>query len=111
MKGDRLTQTIVANRIEVLVVRSTQVTGPMLSADGLRLVVRAGAGFDTIDIQASKTHQVYVANCPGQNAIAVAELSFGLMLSLDRHIPNNVEDLREGRWNNAKLSFSSKQVL
>ena len=109
LRGDGLARTIVASEAEVLVVRSTLVTAPMLAAGGLRLAVRAGAGFDTIDIQAAKAHGVYVANCPGKNAIAVAELSFGLMLSLDRRIPNNVEDLKEGRWD--KTLYSNAKGL
>ena len=104
LRDDGLAQTIVAGEAEVLIVRSTSVTAPMLAASRLRLVVRAGAGFDTIDIQAAKNYGVYVANCPGRNAIAVAELSFGLMLSLDRRIPNNVEDLKAGRWDKTEYS-------
>ena len=104
--GDALAQAIVASEAEVLVVRSTVVTAPMLAAGHLGLVVRAGSGSDTIDIQAARKCGIEVANCPGRNAIAVAELSFGLMLCLDRHIPNNVEDLRQGRWNKTAYSVA-----
>ena len=89
LKGRALTQAIYAG-VEVLVVRSTLVTAEVLAAGRLKLVVRAGAGFDTIDIEAATAHKVDVANCPGKNAEAVAELAFGLMLSLDRRLPDNV---------------------
>jgi D-3-phosphoglycerate dehydrogenase len=83
----------------VLVVRSKQVTAEVFErASSLSLVVRAGAGVNTIDVAAASRRGVYVANCPGQNAIAVAELAVGLLLALDRRIPDNVAALREGRW-------------
>ena len=50
---------------------------PMLDAGRLALVVRAGAGYNTIDVAAASTRGIYVSNCPGKNAIAVAELTFG----------------------------------
>jgi D-3-phosphoglycerate dehydrogenase len=66
--------------------------------------VRAGAGVNTIDVAAASRRGVFVANCPGQNSVAVAELAIGLLLSLDRRIPDNVALLREGRWD--KKGFS-----
>jgi D-3-phosphoglycerate dehydrogenase len=89
---------------DVLVVRSTKVTAPMLDAGGLSLVVRAGAGVNTIDVAAASKRGIYVSNCPGKNSIAVAELAFGLVLSLDRRIPDNVADLRAGKWNKKEYS-------
>jgi D-3-phosphoglycerate dehydrogenase len=83
----------------VLVVRSTRVTEAMLEAPDLSLVVRAGAGVNTIDVAAAARRGIYVSNCPGRNASAVAELAIGLLLALDRRIPDNVADLRAGRWN------------
>jgi D-3-phosphoglycerate dehydrogenase len=109
MKGHGLAQAVVANDTEVLVVRSTPVKAQTLAAGRLRLVVRAGAGFDTIDIEAAKANNVYVANCLGKNATAVAELSFGLVLSLDRRIPDSVVDLRRGVWD--KTEYSDAQGL
>ena len=81
---------------DVLVVRGTPVTAPMLEAGALSLVVRAGAGYNTIDVAAASTRGIYVSNCPGKNAIAVAELAFALILALDRRIPDNVAELRAG---------------
>ena len=94
----------------VLVVRSKQVTAEVFEkATSLSLVVRAGAGVNTIDVAAASRRGVYVANCPGMNAIAVAELAIGLLLALDRRIPDNVQALREGRWE--KKRFGEAQGL
>lgn len=84
---------------DALVVRSTRVTADTIAAgDRLGLVVRAGAGTNTIDKEAAAARGVYVCNVPGRNAIAVAELAMGLILSLDRRIPDAVADLRQGIW-------------
>jgi D-3-phosphoglycerate dehydrogenase len=104
LSEDALTQAIEATRAEVLVVRSTRVTTPMLDAGRLSLIVRAGAGYNTIDVAGASTRGIYVATCPGKNAIAVAELAFGLILSLDRRIPDNVAALRAGTWNKKEYS-------
>lgn len=94
----------------ILVVRSKQVGAEVFGrARALSLVVRAGAGVNTIDVGAASRKGVYVANCPGQNAIAVAELAMGLMVSADRRIPDNVAALRAGRWE--KKAFSEAQGL
>jgi D-3-phosphoglycerate dehydrogenase / 2-oxoglutarate reductase len=94
----------------ILVVRSKQVPAEVFErADALSLVIRAGAGVNTIDVAAASKAGVYVANCPGQNAIAVAELAIGLMVALDRRIPDNVERLRAGQWD--KKAFSEAAGL
>ncbi len=67
--------------------------------------MRAGAGYDTIDVAHCSKQGVYVANCPGKNAHAVAELTFGLILSIDRRIAEGVQLLKEGQW--AKSAFIS----
>jgi D-3-phosphoglycerate dehydrogenase len=98
--GDaRLAQALNETAAEVLVVRSTQVTAPMLESEALSLIVRAGAGYNTIDVTAASKRGIYVSNCPGKNAIAVAELAFALLLAMDRRLPDNVADLRAGAWN------------
>ncbi len=89
---------------EVLIVRSTKVTRAMLEAGHLSLVVRAGAGYNTIDVEAASERGIYVANCPGKNSIAVAELAFGLILALDRRIADNAADLKRGVWNKKEYS-------
>src|SRR5512141_808511 len=94
-----------ARDASILVVRSKQVTAAVFdAAPALSLVVRAGAGVNTIDVAAASRRGVFVANCPGQNSIAVAELCIGLVLALDRRIPDQVAALREGRWD--KKGFS-----
>src|SRR6185369_6492122 len=104
LKDDALAQAIRESGADVLVVRSTQVTAPMLEAGALSLVVRAGAGYNTIDVATASRRGIYVSNCPGKNAIAVAELAFALMLALDRRIADNVADLRAGAWNKKEYS-------
>lgn len=90
---------------QALVVRSTVVTAATIEAgDSLELIVRAGAGTNTIDVEAASEVGVYVANVPGRNAIAVAELTMGLLLAIDRRIADNVADLRAGSWNKADYS-------
>ena len=90
------------NDAGVLIVRSTEVSEECIkNSPQLMLIIRAGAGVNTIDIDAASNFGIYVANCPGQNSIAVAELTMGLILSLDRSIPDNVIDFRDGKWNKA----------
>ena len=104
LKEDALAQAIGATGADVLVVRGTKVSAPMLDAGRLSLIVRAGAGYNTIDVAGASMRGIYVSNCPGKNAIAVAELAFGLILSLDRRIPDNVSELRAGTWNKKEFS-------
>ncbi|MCH8274293.1 MAG: hypothetical protein IH851_05835 [Armatimonadetes bacterium] len=108
LKEEALLRGIEAERAEGLIVRSTRVTEGMMS-DSLKLIVRAGAGFNTIDIEAARQKGIRVSNCPGKNARAVAELTFGLILALDRRIPDNVIQLREGNWN--KKEFGNARGL
>lgn len=103
LKGDALAEA--AKSASILVVRSTEVPAAVFEkAKGLSLVIRAGAGVNTIDVKAASQHGVYVANCPGQNAVAVAELAMGLILAVDRRIPDNVARLRAGKWNKKEFS-------
>jgi D-3-phosphoglycerate dehydrogenase len=104
LAGDALEWAIRSSGADVLVVRSTRVTEPMLEAGRLTLVVRAGAGVNTIDLPGASRRGIFVSNCPGKNSIAVAELAFGLILALDRRIPDNVAELRAGRWNKKEYS-------
>lgn len=103
-KDEALVEAVRTSEAPVLVVRSTKVTAAMLDAGQLSLIVRAGAGVNTIDVAGASKRGIYVSNCPGKNAVAVAELAFGLMLALDRRIPDNVIDLRAGRWNKKEYS-------
>ncbi len=102
--GDTLVAAIKKTQAPVLVVRSTQVTDAMMEAGALSLIVRAGAGVNTIDVAGASKRGIYVSNCPGRNSVAVAELTMGLILALDRRIPDNVADLRSGSWNKKEYS-------
>lgn len=91
--------------VEILVVRSTKVTSETLAAGkALSLIIRAGAGTNTIDVKGASSRGIYVTNCPGKNSAAVAELTVALMLALDRRLAENVQDLRAGVWNKKKYS-------
>ena len=109
LKDDALVDAIGKEQPDVLIVRGTKVTEPMLAAGPLKLVVRAGAGYNTIDVAAASRRGIYVANCPGKNSIAVAELAFALILALDRRVADNVIALRAGEWN--KKEFSKARGL
>ena len=109
LKDETLVEAVGSRRPDVLVVRSTKVTEAMLNAGALKLVVRAGAGYNTIDVAAASRRGIYVSNCPGKNSIAVAELAFALILALDRRIADNVISLRRGEWN--KKEFSKARGL
>ncbi len=90
---------------QVLVVRSTRVEVDTIDkATNLKLIVRAGAGTNTIDKEYAAKKGIKVCNVPGANSIAVAELVMGLIISIDRNIPDNVDDLRNGIWNKKKYS-------
>ncbi len=103
--ADGLAAALAANDPDVLVVRSSKVTAEALAAGGrLKLIVRAGAGVDTIDVGTASRQGVFVANCPGKNADAVAELAWALILACDRRVPQQTEALRRGEWNKKEYS-------
>src|SRR5258705_5079404 len=104
LKDDALAAAIRDGGAEVLIVRGTPVTATMLEGGALSLIVRAGAGYNTIDVAAASQRGIYVSNCPGKNAIAVAELTFALILALDRRVPDSVAELRAGHWNKKEYS-------
>jgi D-3-phosphoglycerate dehydrogenase len=104
---DEATLPAAAARVDadVLVVRSTKVTAAVFAtAPSLSLVIRAGAGVNTIDVPAASAAGVFVANCPGTNSAAVAELALGLILAADRRIPQAFAELRAGQWNKKEYS-------
>ena len=108
-KDEALADAVRSTGADVLVVRSTPVKEAALDAGSLSLIVRAGAGVNTIDVAGASARGIYVSNCPGKNSAAVAELALGLMLALDRRIPDNVAELRAGTWN--KKEFSKARGL
>jgi D-3-phosphoglycerate dehydrogenase len=101
---------VAASGAEVLVVRSKKVPASAIrESKGLRLIIRAGAGTDTIDVDAASAAGIAVCNCPGMNSVAVAELAMGLLLACDRRIPEGTASLRAGLWN--KKEFSKARGL
>src|SRR5262245_57273679 len=102
-KGESLVVAVAGQN--VLIVRSTEVGRAVIDAGtSLNLILRAGAGTNTIDRAAASERGIYVSNCPGKNAVAVAELTMALILALDRRIVENVVDLRAGKWNKKEYS-------
>jgi D-3-phosphoglycerate dehydrogenase len=105
VKAEELPAAIRETDPHILIVRSKKVTAEALKAGtALTLVIRAGAGIDTIDVTTASSLGVFVSNCPGKNSIAVAELVMGLLLACDRRIPDQVADLRQGTWNKGEYS-------
>lgn len=105
LQGLNLAEAVHNARCDVLVVRSTKVTKDILAASpNLKLVIRAGSGFDTIDVPEATQRNIRVCNCPGMNSVAVAELTIGLMIALDRRIVEETDDLRRGIWNKKEYS-------
>ena len=90
---------------DILVVRSTKVSRETIEAGKkLSLIIRAGAGVNTIDLEAASAMGIHVTNCPGKNTAAVAELAIGLMIAADRRIADCTADLRSGTWNKKMYS-------
>lgn len=102
LSAETIPAAIIEHNPDVLIVRSTKVRKPAFDAGaggGLKCVIRAGAGYDNIDLDAASARSIAVCNCPGTNSVAVAELVFGLLLCCDRRIPDQTEDVKKGVWN------------
>jgi D-3-phosphoglycerate dehydrogenase / 2-oxoglutarate reductase len=105
VKADDLAAAVRETDPHILIVRGKKVSADALKAGtALTLVIRAGAGIDTIDVATASSIGVFVSNCPGKNSIAVAELVLGLLLTCDRRIPDQVAELRQGGWNKGEYS-------
>lgn len=109
LKGDALGNAVRESKAEILVVRSTEVPKAAMEGSHLAVIIRAGAGYNTIDVAAASRLGIYVTNCPGKNSQAVAELAFGLMIAVDRHVASCAMDLRKGVWN--KKAYSKAKGL
>lgn len=97
LNGDTLRDALEG--VTALIVRSTKVTAEIINspqAAGLKMIIRAGAGVDNIDLEAASAKKIFVCNCPGKNSVAVAELAFGMLLSADRRLVHQVCNLKEG---------------
>jgi len=97
--------------VQGLLVRSaTKVTAEVLAgAPDLRVVVRAGTGLDNVDRAAADARGVVVRNTPDANTISVAEIAFGMLLSLERHLAPAAADLRQGRWE--KSRYAGREIF
>ena len=103
VKAEELAKLIPGHK--VLIVRSKQVTGDALKAGTeLALVLRAGAGVNTVDVKTASALGIFVSNCPGKNSVAVAELVFALLLGVDRRIADSTAALRMHKWNKKEFS-------
>ena len=97
LKAEELSEAI--GNANVLIVRSTKVFAETIEAGkSLELIIRAGAGVNNIDLEKASNSGVYVANCPGKNSDAVAELALGHIIACDRQIVDASLDLRSGNW-------------
>jgi len=97
LKAEELSESI--GNANVLIVRSTKVYAETIEAGkSLELIIRAGAGVNNIDLEKASNSGVYVANCPGKNSDAVAELTLGHIIACDRRIVDASLDLRSGNW-------------
>ena len=97
LKAEELSDAI--GNANILIVRSTKVYEETIEAGkSLELIIRAGAGVNNIDLEKASSSGVYVANCPGKNSDAVAELTLGHIIACDRRIVDASIDLRSGNW-------------
>ncbi|MCC6678071.1 MAG: hypothetical protein IT436_13100 [Phycisphaerales bacterium] len=102
---EKMSEAIARVKPEVLIVRSTKVPAKVIeSAAGLKVILRAGAGVDNIDVGAASAKGIKVCNCPGMNAVAVAELAIGLLIACDRRIADQVAMLRGGQWSKKEFA-------
>ncbi|HUZ84238.1 MAG TPA: phosphoglycerate dehydrogenase, partial [Gaiellales bacterium] len=103
MPADELTDRI--GDYDALIVRSaTRVTAELIDRAGrLKVIGRAGAGVDNVDVPAATRRGIVVANAPGSNMVAAAEHAVGLLLALARNIPQADAALRAGRWERARF--------
>ena len=110
-KGLAAPDLIIALKgVHGLLVRSaTKVTAEVLTnAADLRVVVRAGTGLDNVDRAAAEARGIAVRNTPNANSVSVAEITFGMLLALERHLAPAAADLKAGRWE--KTKYSGREV-
>jgi len=108
--GPKMGEVVGAVDPDILVVRSSKVPGAALEkASRLKVIIRAGAGVDNIDVPAATSRRIQVCNCQGMNAVAVAELAMGLLICCDRRIPDQCVELKNGKWN--KKAFAKGKGL
>jgi len=98
ISADDLLKTI-PNYNGLIVRGRTKVTASVMEvASTLKVIGRAGVGVDNIDLEAAKKHNITVVNAPMSTTLAVAELTFGLLLALAREIPRADAGMKQGKW-------------
>ena len=96
---------LVSDAVAIIVRSETEVTQKVLeAASKLRVVGRAGVGVDNIDVEAATNRGVVVMNTPGGNTITTAELSFAMILSLARKVPQAHASMAAGKWDRKEFS-------
>jgi D-3-phosphoglycerate dehydrogenase len=90
----------VVSEYDALIVRGrTKITASVMdAASSLKAIGRAGVGVDNIDLDAAKKHNVTVVNAPMSTSLAVAELTFGLLLAVAREIPRADAGMKQDKW-------------
>src|SRR5260370_40903167 len=107
LKADDL--PVAARDASILGVRGTEATDEVFAqASALSLVIRAGAGGNTIDVKAASAHGVYVGDCPGQKRIAVAPLAWGLILAVELRSAGRSFGRREGKGQEEERSAARR---
>jgi D-3-phosphoglycerate dehydrogenase len=101
---------VVADAIALIVRSETKVTGKVIqAAPKLRVVGRAGVGVDNVDVGAATQHGIVVMNTPGGNTVTTAELSFAMLLSLARRVPQAYVSMVAGKWD--RKLFQGAELL
>ncbi len=101
---------LVADAVALLVRSETKVTRKVIeAAPKLRVVGRAGVGVDNVDVEAATQHGIVVMNTPGGNTVTTAELSFAMLLSLARKVPQAHTSMAAGKWD--RKLFQGEELL
>jgi phosphoglycerate dehydrogenase-like enzyme len=97
-------QQVIGNYHGLIVRSRTKVTAHMIgAAKNLKVIGRAGAGLDNIDVTAARNAAIEVLNCPNANSIAVAEHTLALLLSLVRHVSEADRTMKAGKWDKKRF--------
>lgn len=112
LSPETLIAAISAFQPDILIVRSTKVPAAVIdAASSVKLIIRAGAGYDNIDCAAAAARHIGVCNCPGMNAIAVAELAMGHLIACDRNLMDQKTALMQGKWNKKGFAGARAQGI
>jgi len=103
-------RAIIADYDGLIVRSGTKVTAEIIAAaTNLKIIGRAGAGVDNVDVEAATRRGIVVMNTPGGNTISAAEHTMSLLLSMARNIPQANESIRQGKWD--RKSFTGTELL